>query len=99
MSYAWFLASCSMGSHMFLLLLLYLAFPSVVASGFSLFWGSVAPSYLGYSLIELWDGLSGYVHPGIGCLALQASDWLGAFCASLSDYPPLLGVYPSMTFC
>ena len=49
--------------------------------------------------IEPWDSLSGYVHPGIACLAFRASDWLGAFWTSLSDYPLLLGVYPSMTFC
>ena len=46
--------------------------------------GSVAPCYLGYSLIEPWDSLSGYVHPGIVCPAFQASDWAGAFWGSLS---------------
>ena len=50
-----------------------------------------SPFYLGYSPIELWDRLSGYVHTGIACLAFQASDWLGAFLASLSGY------YPGMT--
>ena len=108
MHYAWFLASCSMGSHMLLFLLLTLCSPllfpphdslSASLSGFSPFWGSVAPFYLGYSPIEFWDSLSGYVHPGIACLAFWAFDWPGAFWASLSDYPPLLGVYPSMTFC
>ena len=50
-------------------------------------WGSVAsPFYLGYSPTELWDSLSGYVHPGISCLAFQASDWLGAFWASFSGF-------------
>ena len=49
--------------------------------------------------IESWDSLSGYVHPGIACLAFQTSDWLGAFWTSLSGYPSLLGAYPSMTFC
>ena len=34
--------------------------------------------------IELWDSLSAYVHPGIACLASQASVWLGALWASLS---------------
>ena len=58
----------------------------------SLLWSSVAPFYLGYSPIESWDSLSGYVHPRIACLAFQASDWLGVFWASLSDYLPLLGV-------
>ena len=73
-----------------------LGFPASQAS----FWGSVAlPFYLGYSPIEFWDSLSGYVHPRIACLAFQAFDWPGAFWARLSDYPPLLGVYPSMTFC
>ena len=40
----------------------------------------------GHSPIEVWDSLSGYVDPGIACLAFQASDWLGAFWASLSGY-------------
>ena len=53
--------------------------------------GSVASFYLGYSSIELWDSLSAYVHPGIACLASLASDWLGAFWASLS------GLKSSMT--
>ena len=44
------------------------------------------PFYLGYSPIELWESLSGYVHPGIACLAFQVTDWLGTFWASLSDY-------------
>ena len=47
-------------------------------------WGLWLPFYLGYSPIELWDSLSAYAHPGIACLASQASDWLGAFLASLS---------------
>ena len=98
MPYALFLASCSMGSHM--LLFLDLAFPSYFQSLWilpglpfteiaeiakRLLWGSVAPFYLWYSPIESWDSLPGYVHPGIACLAFQASDWLGAFWASLSD--------------
>ena len=45
------------------------------------------PFYLRYSPIESWDSLSGYVHPGIACLAFWASDWPGAFWVSLSDYP------------
>ena len=44
------------------------------------------PFYLGYSPIELWDSLSAYVHHGIACLASQASDWPGAFWASLSGF-------------
>ena len=99
--YAWFLASCSMGSHMFLSLPLTLHSPlSLLRILFlpSAPWGSIAPFYLGYSPIEFWDSLSGYVHHGIACLASQASDWSGAFWASLSDYPPLLDVYPSVTF-
>ena len=47
--------------------------------------------YLGYSPIELWGSLSGYAHPGIACLAFQASDWLGALWDSLS------GLHSSMT--
>ena len=31
------------------------------------------------------SSLSGFVHPGIACLAFQASDWVGAFWTSLSD--------------
>ena len=108
MPYAWFLASCSMGSHMFLLLILDLVFPSYFQSlrilpglllaeiAFGVLW---PPFYLGYSPIESWDSLSGYVHPGIACLAFWASVWLGAFWASLSHYPSLLGVYSSVTFC
>ena len=46
--------------------------------------GSAVPFYLGCSLIEPWDSLSGYMHPGIACLASQASDWVGAFWGSLS---------------
>ena len=60
---------------------------------------SVLLFYLVCFPIEPWDSLSGYVHHGIACLAFQASDWVGAFWTSLSGYPPLLGVYPSMTFC
>ena len=45
------------------------------------------PFYLGDSPNESWDSLSGYMHPGIACLAFQASDWPGAFWASFSDYP------------
>ena len=54
-------------------------------------WGLWLPFYLGYSPIELWDSLSTYVHPGIARLASWASDWLGAFWASLS------GLQSSMT--
>ena len=94
--YALFLASCSMDSPMFLLLFLDLAFPYYFQSlrippGLMLAKRDCSgvlwpPFYLGYSPIELWDGLSGYVHPGIACLAFWTSDWLGAFWASLSDY-------------
>ena len=96
MPYALFLASCSMGSPMFLLLFLDLAFPYYFQSlrippglllaeilCLGVLW---PPCYLGYSPIELWDSLSGYVHPWIACLAFWASDWLGAFWASLSGY-------------
>ena len=54
-------------------------------------WGLWLPFYLRYSPIELWDSLSAYAHPGIACLASRASDWLGAFWASLS------GLQSSMT--
>ena len=72
MPYALFLASCSMGSPMFLLLFLDLTLPSVavVLLSQASLWGSVVPLfYLGYSPTELWDSLSGYAHPGIPCLA------------------------------
>ena len=50
------------------------------------------PFYLGYSPIELWDSLSSYAHPRIACLASQASDWLGAFWASLSGLQPSMAL-------
>ena len=77
MSYALFLAFCSMGSPMLLMvprpyvplphaLLCYLLLSMTVVS----FLGFCSlPFYLGYSPIELWDSLSAYVHPGIACLA------------------------------
>ena len=100
--YARFLASCGMGSSYAFVPALDLTFHSALAlcflslpvPGFC-----SAPFYLGYSPIEFWDSLSGYMHPGIACLAFQTFDWPGAFWASLSDYLPSLGVYPSMTFC
>ena len=52
----------------------------------SLCWGLWLPLYLGYFPIEAWDSLSAYVHPEIACLASQASDWLGAFWASLFSF-------------
>ena len=89
MPFALFLASCSMGSPMSLILFLDLMFPSVIAvdlSSYCLLGFCSLPFYLGYSPIELWDNLSGYAHPGIACLAFQASDWPGAFWASLCGY-------------
>ena len=86
MPYALFLATCSMGSPMFLILFLDIMFPSVVAVVLSLPGVLYCPFYLRYSPIELWDSLSGYVHLGIDCLAFWASDWLGEFWASLSGY-------------
>ena len=102
MPYALFLASCSMGSPMFLLMFLDLVFPYYFQSlrtqdsllTLLTHWTTLrtttgvlySPFYLGYSPIELWDSLSGYVHPGIACLAFWASDWLDAFWASLSGY-------------
>ena len=81
MPYALFLASCSMGSAMFLLLFLDLVFPYYFQSlrippGFQCLSVSLLAEILP---IELWDSLSGYAHPGIACLAFWASDWLGAF--------------------
>ena len=61
-------------------------------------WGSAVPFYPECFPIEPWESLSGYVHPGITCLAFWASDWLGALWTSLSDYRLLLGVHPSVTF-
>ena len=88
MPYALFLASYSMGSPYVLACFLTLCSP---LSGSQLtvlpHCGACSlPFYLGYSPIELWDSLSGYAHPGIACLAFQASDWLGTFWASLSGF-------------
>ena len=86
MPYALFLASCSMGSPIFLIVPrpyvpLCLCVSLHACLGLcSLFF------YLGYSPIELWDSLSAYAHPGIACLASWASDWLGALWASLSGF-------------
>ena len=58
------------------------------------------PFYPGCFLIEPWDSLSDYVHPGIACLTFQASDWAGASWGSLSGFVIshlLLGVHSSMT--
>ena len=86
MPYACLLASCSMN----------ISYALAPAFCFSV---CVSPPSLLFYLvcfpIEPWDSLSGYVPPGIACLAFQASDWLGAFWTSLPDYPPLLGVYPT----
>ena len=95
MPYALFLASCSMGSLIFLivpqpyvplcLLVVFITFLEITP------WGLWLPFYLGYSPIELWDSLSALAQPEIVCLASQASDWLCAFWASLS------GLQPSVT--
>ena len=85
--YACQLASCNMGISCWILLSLVSLCPSI--SYVLLFcnsnnWGSAAPFYSGCFLIEPWDSLSDYVHPGIACLACQASNWAGAFWGSLS---------------
>ena len=41
--------------------------------------GFCNPFYLGCSLFAPLDSLSDYVHPGVVCLAFQASNWAGAF--------------------
>ena len=59
-----------------------------------------SPFYPGCFLIEPWDSLSDYVHPGIACLTFQSSDWAGASWGSLSGFVIshlLLGVHSSMT--
>ena len=100
MPYALFLASCSMGSPMFSLLFLNSAFTYYFQSlrippgsqcvsvfqSLSPCLQRFSPFYLGYSPTELWDNFSGYMHPGIACLAFRASDWPGAFWASLSGF-------------
>ena len=48
--------------------------------------GFCSPFYPGCFLVEPWDSLSDYVHPGIACLAFWASDWAGAFWGSLSGF-------------
>ena len=81
MPYALFLASCSMGSPIFLIVplpyislcLCVSAYPLPLPLSLGLCSLSL---YLGYFLIELWDSLSVYAHSGIACLASQASDWL-----------------------
>ena len=45
--------------------------------------GSVASLLSRVFPIELWDSMSAYVHPGIACLASQASDWLERQSAAL----------------
>ena len=79
------LCSCSLTLHSPIISSLSGFLQGFSISGFSLL-AEILPFYLGYSPIELWDSLSGYVHPGIACLAFWASDWLGAFWASLSGY-------------
>ena len=62
--------------------------------------GLCSPFYSGCFLIEPWDSLSGCVHPGIACLAFQASDWAGKFWGTLSGFVTshfLLGVPSSVT--
>ena len=78
----------------------------VLSTSSPIFWlprlGFCIPFYLGCFLIEPWDSLSGYVHPGIPCLASQASDCAGAFWGSLSGFLVgylLLGVHPSIDPC
>ena len=107
MPYACQLASCSMGISNYALgscsMTLHSPCPLfsfLFSSSFSLLQGSAAPLfYSGCFLVEPWDSLSGYVHPGIACLAFQASDWVGAFWGSLSGFliiHLLLGVHLSM---
>ena len=62
--------------------------------------GPCSPFCPGCFLIEPWDSLSNYVHPGIACLAFQASDWAGAFWGSLSGFVIShlwLGIHLSVT--
>ena len=105
MPYACLLASCSMGIPYTLAPLLWPHVPLCFLFSASLllllllsFVLSLCPLLSRVFSIEPWNSLSGYVHPGIACLAFWASDLVGAFWTSLSDYPPLLGAYPSMTF-
>ena len=94
MPYALFLASCSMGSPMFLILFLDLMSPYYFQSlrippgfqGFCL--QRFSTFYLGYSPIELWDSLSGYVHPGIAFwLSWPLIGWVHSWLACLVIYP------------
>ena len=105
MPYACLLASCSMGIPYTLAPVLwpYVPLCFLLCASLLLLLTSLPCSlcvllYLECFPIEPWDSLSGYVHTGIACLAFQASDWVGAFWISLSDYPPLLGAYPIVTF-
>ena len=100
-SYACQLASCSTGISKYASCSMTLCSPcplfSFLFSSLSLFfsvtptlpllnWDSAAPFYPGYFLVGPWDSLSDYVHPGIACLAFQASDWVGAFWGSSSGF-------------
>ena len=85
--YACQLASCNMGISCYILLSLVSLcpyIPHVLLFHNNNNWGSAAPFYSGCFLIEPWDSLSDYVHPGIACLACLASHWAGAFWGSLS---------------
>ena len=86
MPYALFLASCSMGSPIFLIVSRPYV-PLCLCMSLHACLGLCSLSfYLGYSPIELWDSLSAYVHPWIACLASHASHWQGALWASLSGF-------------
>ena len=102
MPYAWFLASCSMGS-LLSWLFLDLVFPSVLLLWIhwihSLRIVRILPLESVVSLISrvsppLNYGIAclAYLNPGIACLASWSSDWLDALWVSLS------GVQSSMTF-
>ena len=77
MPYACQLASCSMGISYYAscsgsyVLIFPMFFSSVTPTSSTGFinWGSAAPFYQGCFLIEPWESLSDFVHPGIACLA------------------------------
>ena len=98
MPYAWFIASCSMGS-LLSWLFLDLAFPSAlllwihwIASKDCPSWGLWLPFYLGCPPLNSGVACLAYLNSEIACLASWSSDWLDALLVSLS------GVQSSVTF-
>ena len=96
MPYAWFLASCNVGIKNYSYIPVPALWPYVpLCSCSMLLVLSLSPCLL---LLSSFIQCVFPLNLEIACLAFWASDWVGACWTSLSDYPPLLGVCPSMTF-